>query len=301
MGEFGISIPQVSAPILFAGATNGNSGLWKSIDEGRSWIEPSNNLLQDTSIRSILAFGADIYVGEYAGGVQRSIDNAENWTIPNSPLKIYHVVSLARIGSRIFAATWGTGSGVQLSIDNGISWNAVNTGLPDLDGLNKIFAVGNTLFLGTNNGIYISTDFGTNWTLASGSTGNIVLCFGISGSSMFAGIQPGILKSTDGGLNWTQILGSGTFYDFVVVGVNIFGASTNGVYLSTNDGETWTQKIQGMTGGYNIRAIISSGANLIAGAWGGAGIYYSTDNGENWIASSFAGGYSPWLYSLLAK
>src|SRR4051812_2498665 len=65
---------------------------------------------------------------------------------------------------------------------------------------------GNNVYAGTYNGVYVSANNGTNWTLqtnglASTDVRSIVFC----GTTIFAGTSGGIYSSTNLGNNWIAV------------------------------------------------------------------------------------------------
>lgn len=107
------------------------------------------------------------------------------------------------------------------------------------------------------------------WVQTNGLNEGQVNCLAVSGSNIFAGSDNGIYLSTNDGLNWTLILPTDSWvYALIVNGTNIFaGTLGGGVYLSTNNGTNWTQK--GMAGN-DVFSLIVSGSNIFAGTlWGG--------------------------------
>src|SRR5207249_2650015 len=72
----------------------------------------------------------DIFAGTPGGGVYRSTDDGDNWTLVDNGLTNTWVTALAINSSGdIFAATLG--GGAFRSTDNGDSWTQLNTGVPD--------------------------------------------------------------------------------------------------------------------------------------------------------------------------
>ena len=68
--------------------------------------------------------------------------------------------------------------------------------------VNTLLTSGGSIFAGTNNGVYISTNMGLFWSQTS-LNNTAVNSFVISGSNIFAGTLKGIYQSTNNGLTWT--------------------------------------------------------------------------------------------------
>jgi hypothetical protein len=113
------------------------------------------------------------------------------------------------------------------------------------------------------------------------------LVLAVSGTNLFVGTQGGVFLSTNNGTSWTEAsAGLPTNYDvraFKVIGTNLFAAA-GGVYLSTNSGTSWTAVDSGLTSPY-VSALAVSGTNLFAGTYGG-GVFRSTNSGTSWDSAS---------------
>ncbi|MGZ4057872.1 MAG: PKD-like domain-containing protein [Bacteroidia bacterium] len=189
--------------------------------------------------------------------------------------------------------------------------------------VNCLATDGTNLFAGTqNSGIYLSTDFGSNWTLAS--TGFSIYPFHsllLNGSNLFAAGDNGLYLSTDNASSWSFIESGGFYSSSAIVenGTTLISASNGGVHRSTNNGATWTTvsstllnatlEVSGSnfiaatsTGVYKstddgltwvlvnaaqttIQALKANGSNLFAGTTSG-GVFLSTDNGTTWTAKN---------------
>ncbi|MBK6506877.1 MAG: T9SS type A sorting domain-containing protein [Ignavibacteria bacterium] len=144
---------------------------------------------------------------------------------------------------------------------------------------------GSNIFAGTYDGVYLSTNNGTNWTQTALNNGSI-LTLATSGSNIFAGTYGfGVYLSTNNGTSWTQTEVNNQYVlSLAISGSNIFaGTNGSGVYFSTNNGTNWTQTA------LNNRRIYSlsiSGSNIFAGTYG-YGVYLSTNNGTSWNEWNF--------------
>lgn len=129
----------------------------------------------------------------------------------------------------------------------------------------------------------ISITTKAQWQQTNGTAGKKVTSFALSGTDVLAGTYDGVLLSTNGGSDWSATGMTSDVYALTVTGSYIFAGNENvGLSVSSNNGTTWTPANNGMTPGYNIISLATSGSNIFAGA--GNGIYLSTDNGSNWTA-----------------
>lgn len=122
------------------------------------------------------------------------------------------------------------------------------------------------------------------WVHTNGPDGGTVYCFAISGTNIFAGTEGGVFLSTDNGTNWTPAnsgIGDSHFvWSLVSNGTNLVAAAASGVFLSTDNGASWIEVNSPLVGHY-VKALAFSGANLFAGTTG-SHVFRSTNNGASW-------------------
>jgi len=144
---------------IYAGT---EAGVFRSINNGENWVETG---LSAGYIRSLAVNSSGhIFAGVFWGGVYRSTDYGDSWTLLNN---FYNstVYSLAINDSgHIFAASeWN----VYRSKDNGDTWTQINNGLYGAaDYLSLAINSSGYIFAGNEyNEVYRSTDNGDSWTL----------------------------------------------------------------------------------------------------------------------------------------
>jgi hypothetical protein len=165
------------------------------------------------------------------------------------------------------------------------------------------------------------------WVQTNGPNSK-TFCLTVKGKNLFAGTDSGVCLSTNNGTNW-KTLNNGlnfyyyeygynfppqrsTFHTIAYLDTNLFVGSWGcGVFLSTNNGTSWSAVNDGLAdldGKAFVTSLVVSksnadGTNLFAGTFGG--VYLSTNNGTNWIrlgdnvfepliisdTNLFAGGY----------
>jgi hypothetical protein len=151
---------------------------------------------------------------------------------------------------------------------------------------------GNNIFAGTDsNGVYLSTNNGTNWTQTS-LNNREVDAIAVNGNNIFAGTYYnfGVYLSTNNGTNWTQTsLNNRSVFSLAVNGNTIFAGTNNshGVYISTDNGISWNQT---SLNNRNIYALAINGNYIFAGTFDFPinfyGVYLSINNGTNWTQTS---------------
>jgi len=174
---------------------------WEQINTGLTPIELAG-VVQDFAINN----SGDIFAGTLGnattgagGGVFRSTDNGDNWTLINTGLTNPFVFALAINNSGdIFAgalasATFSLRGGAFRSSDNGDNWSPINTGLTTTSVLAFAINSSGDIFAGTRDGVFRSTDNGDNWSpINTGLTNTFVLALAINSSGdIFAGTNGG--------------------------------------------------------------------------------------------------------------
>jgi len=151
-------------------------------------------------------------------------------------------------------------------------------------GTKSLAVNGTNLFVGTEQGVYLSTDNGVTWTeVNNGLPATFIWYLKVSGNNLYActgGV--GLFRTTDSGASWSNLgLISEIIYTCVVNGSAIFaGTRDHGIYRSTDDGVNWNQVNNGLNT-IDVRALFVNGNSIFAGSF--PGMYRSTDNGENWV------------------
>jgi photosystem II stability/assembly factor-like uncharacterized protein len=221
-----VSALAINGTNLFAGTPN---GILLSTNNGTGWTD-LNVLFGDT--RAFAISSTNLFAGTYGGGVFLSTNNGTNWTQVNNGLTNYVVIAFAVSGNNIFAGTYS--GGVFLSTNNGSIWTEVNSGLTG-NQVTSLTVSGTNLFAGTNEGVFLSTNSGSNW-ISTGFQDTLVSALTFYGTNLFAGTS--------------DILGN-----------------SGGVFLSNNNGINWTDVNSGLPN-TGILALTISGTNLFAGTVG---------------------------------
>ncbi|RJP63314.1 MAG: T9SS C-terminal target domain-containing protein [Ignavibacteriales bacterium] len=233
------------------------SGLFRSTDEGVSWVSLNQNLV-NRNINSLLIIENNLFVASFSG-VFKSTDNGQTWESISNGLSNNGVYALVCNETMIFAAA--SGKNVYSMQINSNQWSEANTGITNKSTF-SLAIKGNTIFAGaydfgdTNHLIFRSTNNGSNWTsIINGYPAKkSANTFCVYGSSLLVGTAGrGIYRTTDDGDQWTPINnGLATAHQeiksIIAYGNSLFAATWDGgVYLSTNEGESWNQINEGLT------------------------------------------------------
>lgn len=263
------------------------------------WVQMSNGMGTDISVRSFAILGNNIFAGTELHGVYLSTNHGINWT--QTALNNQSVYSLAVFGNNIFAGTNNYPSGpgnVYFSSDYGTNW--ISTTLNN-QYVTALLIFENNIYAGTDgNGVYISTNSGTNWTQTA-LTNQYVWSFATLGNNIFAGTYGnGIYVSTNSGTTWTQTTLTNQYVNSIIAnGTNIFAGTSNvsnvfGVFLSSNNGVNWSQTAY--TNQF-VWSLASIGNNIIAGT--DEGVYLTTNNGTTWTQKNQGFNFVSSVYALI--
>jgi hypothetical protein len=192
-----------------------------------------------------------------------------------------------------------SGSATYKSIDKADHWSASSSGLT-ASTVNS-FAIDpsnpNTVYAGTNKGVFKSTDGGTTWNLtgtASPSTiplfTNVVIVEHEHPSIIYAATDFGIYKSTDGGTLFTvQNAGLDLSNMTPALAMDptdatvLYAGTFSGPYKSVNVGHTWFPVMNGI-GNEPVNEVVIDPSNpsiVYLGTFDG--MFKSTNGGANWV------------------
>lgn len=217
-----------------------NSGLYRTEDGGLAWQMAYQSLdLSEPLPTLTVAIAADfehdprVFAG-LSGGILRSLNGGQVWeNVPLPPPP--PVISTLELSPNfeqdgiVFAATLE--DGVLFSADRGHHFGAWNFGLLDLNilflAISPDFAQDETVFVGTQSGIFRSTNGGRAWREVDLPVGyEAVLSLALSpdfarDSILLAGTElQGLLLSTDSGESWRRL------------GADVFTEAINAVQLA---------------------------------------------------------------------
>lgn len=280
--------------ILISGGNYGN-GVFLSYDSGDNWVAMNNKMedvpvfdIDKIDTMMFVATGAGLYIGKqygdslvptsiddrwiinittnnnilfasefsyYGGGVLKSFDYGQNWSLYDSGNMGIHIDALITSNNSLYA---GSFYGLYKSNNNSSSWYQSSNGLTDFFGhaceVNGISANGDTLVaLTDHDGVFLSTDGANSW---SDITNNLPLPVHYS--------------------------------DIAIKGTTIFSECHNyyGLHRSQNMGQTWQSVNNGLYTAFgnlgDINEIyVNDSAVFISND--STGIFFSKDNGDSWI------------------
>lgn len=288
----------ISDSMIYVG-TNGQNGgdggrIVVSPDNGKTWKAPIK-LSQIKRVFSIVVQGANVFAAT-SDQILLSKDKGMTWVRTDSGLTNLYSTQLTVSDTSLFA--FNSNTGVYVSSNSGKSWAPAMNGLTDKN-FYSCAASGNAIIVGTQSGVFLSTDRGVNCTKISTS----LLTFPPSvlalkdSTILVGGSSASLLRSDNLGASWTNV-GIGlpdtngiksialhpSISGDIIVGTNL------GVYHSTDNGLTWKKSTSGIYG-HRIAALTADNTGLYAGTdnqSAGGSVYHSSDNGQTW--TSFGAG-----------
>lgn len=277
---------------IFAGTEK--IGIYKSTDNGLTW-EEKNTGFGNYNVFDLKYFSSGgnnrfiaITNSQENGGLFVSLNEGESWQRINSyKSKFPNSVFIAGVNTFMTASL---DFGLLKTTDGGVTWTEMNTGIHNSHVTSSFVIENNELdfvevFIGTYNGVYSTTDYGSNWINKSGNLPNKFVNDILHTEKIYAATNEGVYSSTDGGTTWINT-SSGInekVNKLLFNNGNYFAATANGIYKSTDAGSTWNQ-----TGLFNTNvSALDSGKDgeVIAGA-DNVGVFISTDNGLTWPQTS---------------
>ncbi len=171
--------------------------------------------------------------------------------------------------------------------------------------------IGTTIFVAGTNGVYKSTDGGTNWTLSSnGLTINHQISFLYASEGiLYAGVNYSGVKlftSSDNGASWQVKSSIATTSNITVIYGTAddlyIGTIKNELFKSIDGGTTTTLLYSFPTTNNNcyLQSIIKTPTEFLVGTYFN-GIFKSTDNGVTWVANNAGVGASTFLCRKIIK
>ncbi len=300
-----VGIFEIAESNLFAGTFETNPQIFRSTDNGKSWIEADSGLYfgsQPPGIYSLAVIDTTIFVAT-DDGVFASTDTGQYWASCNY-LTGGPIQSLTVIGRSLIAASFGftnLGGEIFRSVDNGVSWATVYNAFPN-DGRSEspLAVEDSVLFASTDEGLLLTTNDGETWQVRTNGGALYV-----SDSNLFAANYDGIFKSTDEGLTWKNlgfdsIGGKDALIDFEGM---LFTPYSNGIFFSSDTGNNWQSVSSGLTmnNEFNVKCFAAKDSMLFTGTSDGlfrynSGKWFSVNSGLTSTYVNAIAGFANVLY-----
>jgi len=188
---------------------------------------------------------------------------------------------------------------IKFPATGGSSFIDINTGLGHVS-ISHIVESGTNLIASASYGnLWLSTDSGSTWSIPSTIPGVGVYGLGAQGSNVFAMTSSGIYSSSDNGVTWSVINADTGHYSEFTHDANgrLYIYGEGGFKYSDDAGVNWITANTGCAGSpvddENALAVSSDGQNIYVREC------YSNDAGASWLTSSFPGGSTHVIHSLV--
>lgn len=182
-----------------------------------------------------------------------------------------------------------------------VTWSAAAVGLVSAGqrSINTLVRVGETVYAGTEGGLFSSADDGATWSGTTITSAVNDLVATASGDRLAVATDAGVYASTDSGVSWSTRtsggLGAVTVTAVDIVDGYLFAGTETGIYRTPGPGwSSWTQLEGGLPNGGDVavRDIVhrANSALLIALDDGTAssddGVWVSSTQGNSWSAGT---------------
>ena len=208
--------------------------IYISRDNGLSW-QMANTGFPNDAVTAWVVNDGMVIAGTNSHGIYISSDQTKSWYASSKGLpKNVRIISLVVHEKMLYAGTYT--NGLFISDDNGETWHASNTGLKNLT-IRCFYSQGPLLLVGTNDGVYSSTD-GKSWIVQK--DGLQLNAFSSAGNQIFAATNQGVFVSKNYGKTWNWIFKEGAIQTLAANAKEIFLEDFFGaVYKSSTENFVW--------------------------------------------------------------
>lgn len=190
--------------VLFFGHHN---GVMQSSDGGRSWKAAVSRPNFDAMILSASPASPNVLWMAGHNVFYQSRDSGANWTEVrgNLPGLDLHAFAVSPSEPNLLYA-FAVGYGLFRSTDAGETWEPLAGGAPRAPTALAAGGTGETLYVGTDQGVVMSRDRGQSFTAAVGMGAAPVtaLAAALNSDVVYAGTPQGVFRSADGGQSWIK-------------------------------------------------------------------------------------------------
>ena len=272
----------------------------------KSWTklvveDPWKKAPAESDITGFAVSGKTVYAATADGNLFRSRDMGNWWKSIKQEMMNDLDGKLAALGNTVFYIGSNSADGRAFhSTDAGNSWTMYNTNLTNQSILSATVLSEQTLYVGTEDGVFRSTDGGKSWTQTNtGIINTWIENLVFFRNALYTVTGDGIVKSMDGGNSWVPVnegLVASDGATLTVAGGELYAAtnetnvrwnpSTSGVYCLADDGNSWVPIQTNMQSAndriYVVNQLIVSGETFyVVGQMGDGARLYRWRVGED--------------------
>ena len=277
--------------LLLAGTTE---GLWVSEDRGDSWNRMTPEELVVNAV--IVQRDGTIILGTEGAGVLRSSDRGRTWTACNSGFseRFVYKLLIEPAGGRVIVAVWDDRryGGVFVSPRVGGPWTRLGEGLDGRQVL-SLAILGNTIFAGTDAGIFVRGPKARAWAILSAridgrdAPPRVTGLLALPSDRLLAATSSGLMYSPDGGETWTEPMLGSTEEVFDLARSPhdpdlIVAATPSGFFRSNDGGLNWKEVSSGLKGATPHALAFLASDDPVLFATTSGGLFRSGDQGATW-------------------
>jgi photosystem II stability/assembly factor-like uncharacterized protein len=246
-------VPFIMDPSNAQRLWTGGVHLWRTTDGAANWTQASASLASAVSAIAVAPTdGNFVLAGTYAGEIYQtniglSSDSTTVWPVVTPRGGWVSWLTFDPTDANIAYATYSTfgGTHVWKSTDAGATWTGIDgagaTGLPDIPVHCLVVDPTNTarLYIGTDLGVFVSTDGGASWAVENTGFANVVT------ESLALTLVDGVLRLfafTHGRGAWrVEVVNTGCLYTITPTSASFETlGGTGSVTVSTQSSCTWT-------------------------------------------------------------
>jgi photosystem II stability/assembly factor-like uncharacterized protein len=221
------------------------AGLFTSTDDGKTWINnPTNFSPTDFAFMNNKAYmaiqnGVSPNPPKYL--MSSTDDFVSNWSDCTPSGIAFAPFSLLADNNALFVGNIGANGIIRSSNPESRSYTATDNGIvyaKPYSYVLKMIRAGSYLFTGTSDGIFRSSDNGTNWTSCNLGFTASVNDIAIVGSDLYVALKDSaVYKSSDNGATWSS------FHQGLTLPLTVNCMQSIGSYLLEGDGTSKVYKI----------------------------------------------------------
>jgi photosystem II stability/assembly factor-like uncharacterized protein len=259
-----------------------NKGIvYFSADNGANWMNKSKGLPDSIFLTDIAASATLLGVATKRHGIFLFDFQNEVWVkTVATPQTSDNLDALYFHHDKIFTGTQR--DGIFVSKDKGRTWTQYNDGLVDLT-IRKFAVIDNTLYVGTNGGLYSLNEKQNKWISEYGQSPLQVNGIIEFDNEIYIGTNQGAFKTVQRQSDWIQIMKNRSLHNISVAGKMVYALAYNELFASADKGNSWHSEQMGMPEGKYSFQLLQKDNVVLVGQWDGI---YRNDSLKNWTAAN---------------